>query len=264
MATITSKAIDFDPAVNMARQALYRFAAVSLVDPRSGSWGQLRSMREDGLLPEAAALIRGWPQARPGKLGAGERSVRYLDPTPVLDRLPASQDALNDEYENTFGLVVSSGCPPYETEYINSKFAFQRSNTLADLCGFYRAFGLAIADRRPERPDHVVLELEFMASLLALERQAMDSDSERRKQRLNVCRDAQVRFVKEHLAWWVPPFAKLLARANRGGFYQAVGTFLAALIPAERALLKVDVRARSISPSPHERPDACEGCQLAT
>jgi TorA maturation chaperone TorD len=264
MALVTSKAIGVDPVLNMARQALYRFAALSLADPRVGSWQELRRMRDDRLLAEAAALIRTRPQARPVKLGAAELRARHLDPTNVLERLPASHVALNAEYENTFGLVVGSACPPYETEYIDSKFAFQRSNTLADISGFYYAFGLAISDERPERPDHIALELEFMASLLALERRAAEGDSTRREGRLNICRAAQARFLKEHLAWWVPAFAKLLAHESSSDFYRAVGVFLAALIPVERALLKVESQSRNLAPSPEEKPDACDGCQLAT
>jgi TorA maturation chaperone TorD len=185
-----------------------------------------------------------------------------LDPRRVLDRLPDSDRALNTQYENTFGLLVSSNCPPYETEYINSKFAFQRSNTLADISGFYQAFGLTTSDIRPERPDHVVLELEFMACLLGLERQAYDQDSERQKTRRQVCRDAQTRFLHEHLGWWTPAFAKLLRVADPKGFYAAAGDFLAALIPTERAFLKVPPASQPVGPTTVERPEHCEGCEL--
>jgi TorA maturation chaperone TorD len=250
--------------VNLARQALYRFAALALADPRSGSWERLTALRDDTLPLEAAALIRSVHQARRATLGVGERPLKYLDPQPVLDRLPASRCTLNTQYEATFGLLVSSACPPYETEYINSKFAFQRSNELADISGFYEAFGLKIADAHPERPDHIVLQLEFMAWLLGMEREAADGNLQLRDERMRVCRDAQARFLQEHLACWAPPFAKLLAHENRGRFYEAVGVFLAALIPAERSFLKVDVQSRPMLPSPQERPEACEGCQLAT
>jgi TorA maturation chaperone TorD len=180
----------------------------------------------------------------------------------MLQRLPESQAALNAEYESTFGLVVGSACPPYETEYIGSKFAFQRSNSLADINGFYHAFGLAIASGRAERPDHVALELEFMASLLGLERHAACEGSHGKEELLAICRDAQARFLKEHLAWWVPAFARLLGHENESGFYAAVGLFLAALIPSERALLNVDVQSRRVRPSQLEAPDACTGCGL--
>jgi TorA maturation chaperone TorD len=263
MKTTNSAKINVDISVNMARQALYRFAALSLVDPRAGSWRHLRCAAEHSLLPNAAALIRALPEVRSVKLGIGERPAKLLDPTAVLDRLPKSPDALNIEYETTFGLVVGSACPPYETEYIGSKFAFQRSNGLADISGFYHAFGLMIADGRAERPDHVALELEFMASLLALERRAVEAGFHQSEELLNICRDAQMRFLKEHLAWWVPAFARLLVHEHAGGFYAAVGTFLAALIPAERALLGVEASSQPVGPSPIESPDACTGCQLA-
>src|SRR3990172_11111746 len=188
-----SLATEFAPAVNMARQSLYRFAALSLLDPLAGSWRQLHALRDDPVLIDAAAFLRTLPGARPKTMGLGERPLNDLDPRLVLDRLPDSQSALNAEYECTFGLLVSSACPPYETEYVDSKFAFQRSNSLADVSGFYRAFGLAISDRRPERPDHVVLELEFMAHLLGLEPHAPVEKPDRRRGQQQVCRDAQAR-----------------------------------------------------------------------
>lgn len=253
-----------DPTVIMARQVLYRFASLTLADPLAGAWDRLDTLRNDSPLVEAAALIREVAKISPSELGLGERPTAELDPRPVLDQLPGSRHAHNAEYEKTFGLLVSSICPPYETEYIGSKFEFQRSNGLSDINGFYHAFGLAIADKHPERADHIVLELEFMAHLLELDRRAANDAGELRKNHLQVCRDAQSRFLKEHLAWWVPAFAKLLALESRSGFFAAAGVFLAALIPVERAVLKVDRQSRPLSASRPELPETCEGCQLAT
>ncbi len=260
--TETTDEIGCDPAVLMARQTLYRFAALTLLDPKAGGWEQLDALREDALLSEAANLIRDLPEATLRKLGPGEHPLSKLDPDPVLNRLPHTRDKLNEEFENTFGLLVSNACPPYETEYINSKYAFQRSNTLADVSGFYRAFGLTTSTTHPERPDHIVQELEFMAFLLGLERQAYSCDAAIRQQRLEVCREAQARFLREHLSWWAPAFARLLSHEDPGGFYDQAGVFLAALIPAERALLGVESTAQHTEPSPLERPEACEGCEL--
>lgn len=263
LTSTTNPSADVDPVVNMARQAMYRFAALSFLDPQAGAWDRLDALFDDRLLLEAAALIRSLPQAEPNELGRGEHAIEMLDPRIVLGRLPNSACALNAQYESTFGLLVSSNCPPYESEYINSKFAFQRSNTLADISGFYHAFGLTTADGHPERPDHVVLELEFMACLLGLERQAADQDPARRTDRQQVCRAAQSRFLQEHLGWWTPAFAKLLEVGDPQGFYATAGVFLAALIPAERALLGLPPSSQPAAPSTVERPELCEGCELA-
>lgn len=264
MTASTATQPGIDPATNMARQSLYRFAALSLLDPKAGSWQQLDALRGESLVGGAAALIRELADAVPAELELGERPLDDLDPTRVLDRLPATPQALNEQFENTFGLLVSAACPPYETEYINSKFDFQRSNTLADVSGFYRAFGLTPDDEHPERPDHVVLELEFMAQLVGLQRRAAQNSDADAVEKAAVCRDAQWRFLQEHLAWWTPAFSRLLSKENPNGFYEAAGAFLAALVPAERGLLGVVAATRGAAPSTLERPEECEGCQLAT
>jgi TorA maturation chaperone TorD len=262
MARMASGGEEFDLAVNMARQAAYRFAALALLDPRNGSWLQLRSLRSDATLDQAAALLRALPQAQPAELAPGELASEHLDPARVLRLLPQSAPWHNAEYERTFGLLVSSSCPPYEIEYINSKLDFQRSNGLADISGFYRAFGLEIAQQHPERADHIVLELEFMAFLAGLER-AADGGRDRDAERREICRAAQTRFLREHLAWWAPALGKLLVHHSPEGYYGAVGRFLAALVPVERALLGVQVHEQRPTPSLTEPLEACEGCQLA-
>ncbi len=264
MVTDMTTTATFDPALNLARQSLYRFAALSLLDPRAGCWEQLNDLRDDRILTDAAELIRSEPAAKAGTLAVAERPLVDLDPEPVFAVLPDCEAALNDEFERTFGLLVSNACPPYETEYINGKFTFQRSQALADINGFYRAFGLQPSAQHPERPDHIVLELEFMVFLVGFQRQAMEDDSADCEERAELCRDAQQRFLREHLAWWVPAFSRLMGRENSSGFYAALGTLLAALIAADRSLLDVEATTGSVEPSTLERPDECEGCLLTT
>ena len=254
-----------DPAVDAARQILYRLLAISLLDPKAEVWQQLDTLRDDPLITEAARLIASLPEAFAPELGVGERPLNSLNPTQLFAKLPSSAEELNLEYERTFGLLVSNACPPHETEYLDNKLTFQLSNTLADINGFYAAFGLSASDQFPERQDHIVLELEFMACLLGLARQAREDNSKLGDEHLQICQISQQRFLKEHLAWWAPAFAKLLARENPNGFYEAVGEFLSAFIPAERALLNVEVSSQPVpTPCLSERPEECEGCQLPT
>ena len=261
MTTDTATATSYDPAIVTARQVLYRFAALSFLDPKAGTWSELDAIRNDDLLLEAASLIRNLPEAIPSELAFAEHPIADFDPADVLARLPNTSDELNEQYESTFGLLVSNACPPYETEYVDSKLTFQRSNSMADISGFYHAFGMTTSDQLPERPDHIVQELEFMAALLSLERQAYDDTSENRDEHLEVCRDAQRRFLKEHLGWWSPVFCMLLEHEGQGTLYEASAAFLAAFIPVERALLNVEPMSRSTTtPTAIELPEQCNGC----
>lgn len=254
-----------DPALLLARQSLYRFLALSFADPRTGSWAVLDGLRRNPLLSAAAALIGAAPGARPAQLGLGEQPLAALAPAEILSRLPASEAELNAEYEATFGLLVTSACPPYEVDYIPEKFTFQRSNALADIAGYYRAFGFAVSGRHPERPDHVALELEFMSLLLGLHARAHADAPSPGREREAVCLQAQARFLGQHLAWWTPALARLLDRENPGGYFAAVGKVLAAFMPAERGLLAVEIPPRTAEPQPSaiERPEACTGCAWA-
>src|SRR5262249_16104379 len=151
--------------------------------------------------------------------------------------LPRSASELRAEYDRIFGLVLCRECPPYETEYHPSAETFLRAQQLADIAGFYRAFGLEPSRSRPERPDHIALELAFMAFLGRKGREAQ-SGAEKAEE-VRVCADAQRKFFRDHLAWWLPFFTTGLRHKAEHGFYAEVGRALAAFLPLERSRLNV-------------------------
>lgn len=253
----------YDPAVLLARRACYRFVALALADPRTGVWNELADPVTRDLVTQAAEILREEDAAVARPLALGERPLADLDPATMLARLPQSAGEFNELYEANFGLLGGSKCPPYETEYVPSKYTFQRSNMLADISGFYNAFGLQTSTSHPDRPDHVALECEFMAQLLGLQWQASQNAAPEARSQAEVCQQALHRFLQEHVAWWFPAFGKLLSRQDPGGFYEAVASFLAALIAAERALAGIGVPNLQGEPSPIESPDECSGCELA-
>lgn len=242
----------FDPALNAARRALYRFTALAFGDPLNGTWAQLTDSQSQACVRAACELLRDKPAAA-ASLGLGELPVEQLDPNVVFSRLPTTSGALNSEYEQAFGLLVTTACPPYETEYIDGKLSFQRSAELADIAGFYRAFGM---DAAADRPDHIAIELEFMAVLINLECRAETADQ------FEIARQAQMTFVREHLSWWVPTFARLLVKEVPDRCLASVAQLLCALLPAEREWLGVTARLMCAQPSQLERPEECEGCLL--
>ena len=111
-----------------------------------------------------------------------------------------------------FGHAARGDCPLNEIEYGDLKAdpLFQ-PHRLADLAAFYRAFGLEVANGAAERPDHIGMELEFMSVLAAKEAYAYEHQLD--DDQCALCRDAQKKFLREHLGRWSPGFARRLARA---------------------------------------------------
>lgn len=258
-------------ALLRARQVLYRFAAAAFADPRSGAWPALWGYSVVPLVGAAAELVRAAGHRRGAARGWGELHDAWLDPQRVLRHLPRTPQELNTEYERTFGLLVSSPHPPYEMEYVAGKLVFQRGQLLADVAGFYRAFGWRPAEGHRERPDHVALELEFMAVLSEQQtraRQAFRAAYARRDmlqaskaaEQAAVCWQAQQRFLAAHLAWWVPAFGRLLTAHHPKGFYAAAGRFVRALLPLDRALLGVAPASGPLQVAQETRPEECAGC----
>ena len=69
--------------------------------------------------------------------------------------------ALAEQYGMRVGHAVRGTCPPYELEYADGEI-IQRASELADIAGFYEAFGLSSAGPEHDRPDHFSAECEFL------------------------------------------------------------------------------------------------------
>ncbi|MCP5111257.1 MAG: molecular chaperone TorD family protein, partial [bacterium] len=173
------------------------------------------------------------------ELALAERPPADLDLRPVVKELEKPRQHLIAEHQNVFGLLLGKTAPPNETEYCRSTDSFYRAGELADIAGFYRAFGLERDSEKRERPDHLSLELEFMAHVIAREVHAEKSDDPRLREKVSVCREAQRNFFEAHLAWWVPGFAELLHRTCTGGLYAALAPALASFVPLDRSYLGV-------------------------
>ena len=234
--------------LDCARLTVYRFLSLATSNPQSERWPRILDPGFQALFRAAVELIRQHPGACPDRLAHGEIPLEGLDPAPLIGFLENPKDDFCTAYDRVFGLLISRECPPYETEYCPQTFSVYRSQHLADIAGFYRAFGLEPSHKSPERHDHIALELEFMAWLNTKTLYALEQGDE---DNANLCRDAQVRFFKEHLAWWITAFALALRKQADGirderdlalppqSLHGAIGALLAAFIPAERAILGV-------------------------
>lgn len=247
-------------AIDLAREGLYRFLAAALRVPGSLGWRTVLDPHSQRLAREAADLLR--EEADPVPLGFGELPPRDLDLAPVFAALPGSPEEFADEHRRVFGLVYTGECSPYETEYHRNGDPFFGAQQMADVAGFYRAFGLETSPALADRPDHIALELEFLAFLLLKRRLALDSTDPEAAEHVAVCDQALRSFFREHLSWWLPSFATALGRRAGEGFYAAVGRVLAALLPTERGRLGVPAPRLPLQPARAEESEAegCAGC----
>ncbi len=244
----------------LARETLYRFLASALCDPRSPMFRLVLGADNQSTAVMAADLLREDAMLETIPLGFGELLADALDMSAVVAEFRRPLDDLLTEYDRTFGLIFTPECPPYETEYLPNSEPFFRAQQMADVAGFYRAFGLDVASAQPERPDHITLELEFMALLLTKERIALTSDSSLAEEHAELCRNSQRKFFSEHLAWWVPSFASGLRRKAGDGPYAAVARALTAFLPVERSRYGVKAPQLPVRPHSVERPEEQSDC----
>jgi len=249
-------------ATDLARECLYRFLATAVSDPYLDQWRLVRDSASQRLFSDAAALVRTESASNPASLGFGELGSEHMDADAIINELQSPMGELCAQHDRVFGLVQPRECPPYETEYHPNSEAFFRAQQLADIAGFYRAFGIQPGSSPPERPDHLSLELEFMSFLLLKKRTIHESGKPQsdEREKIAICESAQRAFFTDHLAWWVPAFARGLRRKAGDGLYAALGRFLGALMPAERA--RWDIPAPRLPLQPHviERPEEQESC----
>lgn len=169
--------------------------------------------------------------------------------------LPAT-DELLDERSRLFGHTARSACPTHELEYGRNE-VFQQSQSLADIAGFYAAFGFQAAGPFAERPDHAVAEWEFL-SLLAL-KEAMAAAS-RESAGGGICRDAQRAFLRDHLATWMPAFLARIRKSEPRGFFTHVAKLADALLRRWCADLSVAIGSEWMELRPIDEEDSTITC----
>lgn len=136
--------------------------------------------------------------------------------------------ATADEHVFLFGRQVR--CSPYESAYSGLSPFGDKTARLADVAGFYAAFGFGPAAAQPDMEDHVGAELEFMSALALKEAYALgEGDAEAAE----ITRRAEVAFLTDHLGRWAEAFAGEVEEATPLPFYTAAASLLAAWVRAE-------------------------------
>ena len=116
----------------------------------------------------------------------------------------------------------------YGTEYI-SEHEFQRSNYLADISGFYKAFGVEI---KSDRPDSLEAILEFMHYLIYKEINAPSTE------KAEICLDAQRKFFNEYVSVMAKAIAQKVIAQTQSSFYKTISLEMQEFLAEEEKILK--------------------------
>lgn len=166
---------------------------------------------------------------------------------------------LQTTHRRTFG---TAGSLCYETEY-GLPHEYRQSQEMADIAGFYRAFGFNLGGMVRERPDHVAVELEFMHVLALKEAYAFETDI---PEHAEICIDAQSKFLQDHLGRWVSLFAQSVAHNAPGSLYVPLAQFAAGFVQADADRLGVSLdqpELADVQHTPFDPDFSCADCVVA-
>lgn len=199
------------------------------------------------------------------ELGLGDNTLAQFaffgDWRRVLARLRdvgGPRPDLEEQHVALFGASKAGTlCPPYESVFM-SPSGQPDGLLMARVEAAYSEIGIAPSPDTGELPDHVAIELEFMAMLCGQEAAAWEA---------NVVADAArsmrraKRFLEGHLSVWLPAFSRQLARADKDGFYRTVSEGAAAFVLYDRDLVAAFLEglSRIADAPPEQRADGLEG-----
>ncbi len=192
---------------------------------------------------------------------AAARYLRFPEPelSELLPRItPEGIEALEQSYQASFTLSYSPDVPAYEVGYISSD-VFRQTEEMADIAGFYRAFGADVSEARRERVDHIAVELSFMQLLCLKEAYAAEH---REAGNLRLCRRAQRAFLRDHLLCWGPALAERLSIVGGASVHGSVGRVLVEWLRREATSLGVEPRRtydRPLPPAPEPEAECEKG-----
>lgn len=139
---------------------------------------------------------------------------------------PPGDEGLLVEYARLFVGPQRVLAPPYGSVYLEEGRRVMGDSTLEALQA-YREAGLRLDADFKELPDHVAVELEFVAFLAARAAAARAAGDGPEADRRRAAREA---FLDRHLRRWAPAFCARIAEGTEHPFYRALAECLQAVV----------------------------------
>lgn len=252
----------------LARAVVYRMLSMGFQPPTESRLDEIGA--RDGYRAVAAAaqyldevnirsgvrLPFGGPQGRQVDQAGLASAAAHLAALPVPDA-----EALAARFWRLFGHTTRGLICACETEY-GPDNGFHQPQQLADIAGYYFAFGLHPVAATDTRADHIACECEFMDFLSRKQAHLLDQVDAGAdvSETLEVTQMAERSFLREHIGRFGRAFAARVATEDGDGYFGALGRLLLAFVDTECA--RVGVEAGPVDlivrpDEPDETPMAC-------
>ena len=205
-----------------AKSTLYGFVSTLFSDPESEKFSMMKNPEFQKMVLNSCLQF--------DENNQSELSGAFQNVISMVSEL--NRETIQNENVSIFGHTLSKETAPYALEHLKSTDVFFRTQKLADLNGFYKAFGMEVESI--ERADHIATQTEFLSYLILKELVAIKKNLE---EEIEICQKAFIDFHQEHFFDWAKMFSENLIEKVEGEFYPAAGKFLWGLICKEKSNL---------------------------
>ena len=205
-----------------AKSTLYGFVSTLFSDPESEKFSMMKNPEFQKMVLNSCLQF--------DENNESELSGTFQNVISMVNEL--NRETIQNENVSIFGHTLSKQTAPYALEHLKSTDVFFRTQKLADLNGFYKAFGMEVESI--ERADHIATQTEFLSYLILKELVAIKKNLE---EEIEICQKAFIDFHQEHFFDWAKMFSENLIEKVEGEFYPAAGKFLWGLICKEKSNL---------------------------
>jgi len=212
------------------RSRVYAVLSVAFSPPREG-------LGAPGAPQAAVLILREASQAL--AIAVPERALAAIEEGGRHATMNLAQDGEGDlevEYNRLFAGPGAPRVYPYESLYRDST-GLVMGPSAGEVLQAYRRAGLAISAAFKDLPDHVAVELEFMARLCCEEAGA--GSAGRADLALRLKRE-QRSFLDAHLATWLPAMCKRVIRETTSTMYRGFAEIAAIFVGWDRERLDAE------------------------
>ena len=136
------------------------------------------------------------------------------------------------EYHDLFKVPLSKYVAPYESVYRNGHLNGQSA---MDVNKIYKRLGFQIPHEYYELPDHIGIELAFLATLCKEEQKAWTDKNVKLARSLL---KTENRFLEEHIICWLPELCNKIYKMTRNNFYNGMARITLDFLQYDNTIFK--------------------------